>query len=312
MGKVDAVIAFGSKARGDDRVGSDLDVLVFAHIGDDIVSIMPEVEGLFPGAPLDIRLFSQSLSPALAYDILKDARILYEADLRLGVLSLAELALLAEPTPPPFEIVLEVKKVGPEETLRKIERRLVSLERKKAGLAARMIGVSQQSFLADEMLQEFAFARLYKLTQDVIDLAALMIALEGRVPPAEASERLVVLGEMGLISSALSSRLVRMARFRNVLARVYEELDLIRLYRFAGEEVQDLDAFNQALKAYLEQKLAADERTGHNAGSHQPLARMTHHSANRNTNALDRCFAWRYSGPYTMEDDARWQSQNCT
>ena len=263
MGKVAAVIAFGSKARGDNRVGSDLDVLVFAHPGEDIVAIIPEVEGLLPGGPLDLRLFSQSLAPTLAYDILKDARILYEADLGLGVLSLAELALLAEPPPPPFETVLEVKKVGPEETLRKIERRLVSLERRKAGLAARMMGVSQQSFLADEMLQEFAFARLYKLTQDVIDLAALIIALEGRVPPAEASERLVVLGEMGLISSALSSRLVRMARFRNVLAHVYEELDVVRLYRFAGEEVQDIDAFIEALKAYLESKLAGDETTDH-------------------------------------------------
>jgi uncharacterized protein YutE (UPF0331/DUF86 family) len=102
------------------------------------------------------------------------------------------------------------------------------------------------------------------LTQDVIDLAALMIALEGRVPPAEASERLVVLGEMGLISSALSSRLVRMARCRNVLAHVYEELDLIRLYRFAGEEVQDIDAFIQTVKAYLVSKLTGDDQTEHN------------------------------------------------
>ena len=100
---------------------------------------------------LDIRLFSQSMSPTLAHDILKDARILYEADLRLGTLSLAELALLAEPPPPPFETVLEVRKAGPEETLRKIERRLVSLER-KAGLAAKMMGVSKEGFLADEML----------------------------------------------------------------------------------------------------------------------------------------------------------------
>jgi hypothetical protein len=28
---------------------------------------------------------------------------------------------------------------------------------------------------------------------------------------------------------------------------------------------------------------------------------------NRYTNALDRCFTWRYSGAYTMEDKALWQ-----
>ena len=103
---------------------------------------------------------------------------------------------------------------------------------------------------------------MYKLTQDVIDLAALIIALEGRIPPAEAPERLVVLGEMGMIPSPLSSRLVRMTRFRNVLAHVYEDLDLVRLYRFAGEDVEDIGAFMEALKAYLESKLAGEEPTG--------------------------------------------------
>jgi hypothetical protein len=31
------------------------------------------------------------------------------------------------------------------------------------------------------------------------------------------------------------------------------------------------------------------------------------HFVDRYTNALDRCFPWRYSGAYTMEDDALWQ-----
>lgn len=141
--------------------------------------------------------------------------------------------------------------MGLEGALRKVERRLVSLERRKAGLARRMVGVSQEAFLTDEMLQEFAFARLYKMTQDVIDLAALLIALENRIPPPEGSERLEVLGELGLIPLELSSRLVAMARFRNVLAHIYEELDLVRLYRFASEEVRDIDAFIEAVKSYL-------------------------------------------------------------
>ncbi len=31
------------------------------------------------------------------------------------------------------------------------------------------------------------------------------------------------------------------------------------------------------------------------------------HLVNLYTNALDRCFIWRYSDAYTMEDDALWQ-----
>ena len=30
------------------------------------------------------------------------------------------------------------------------------------------------------------------------------------------------------------------------------------------------------------------------------------HLVNRYTNTLDHCFTWRYSGAYTMEDDALW------
>lgn len=255
MGKIAAIVGFGSRARGDGEACSDLDALVFAPGSEDFLDIMGEVQALLPREGLDVRLFSPGLKPTLAFEILRDAEVLYEAEPGLGVLCLGELAMLTEPPPPPFKVFLEVKKMGPEETLRKIERRLASLERRKAGLATRMVGVSRERFLADEMLQEFAFARLYKVTQDVIDLAALLIALEGRIPPAEGPERLEVLGEMGIIPMELSSRLVRMARFRNILAHVYEELDVVRLYRFASVEIRDTDAFVEAVKIHLVSKL---------------------------------------------------------
>ena len=256
MGKITAIVAFGSRAREDATAGSDLDLLVFGPEGDDFLRVQREVQAFLPAREADIHLFSPRLKPTLAYEILRDARVLYEAEPRQGALNLAELAMLVEPPSLPFKDFLEVKKMGVEETLRKVERKLASLERRKAGLAVRIGTVSREAFLADELLQEFAFARLYKITQDVIDLAALLIALEGRIPPAEGAERLEVLGEMGLISRELSSRLVGMARFRNVLAHVYEELDLVRLYRFAVEETRDIDAFVEAVKAYLVSRLS--------------------------------------------------------
>jgi len=235
--------------------GSDQDLLVFADSEDDPLLLIQEVQGLPLEGDLDIHIFSPHLAPTLAFEILRDAEVLYEAEPGQGALSLAELAGIAEPPPPPFKDFLEVKRMGREETLRKLERKLVSLERRKAGLVARLGVMSQTDFLADELLQEFAFARLYKITQGVIDLAALLIALEGRVPPAEGPERLKVLGEMGLIPTELAHRLVGMARFRNVLAHVYDELDLVRLYRFATHEIQDIEAFIEAVKAYVASKL---------------------------------------------------------
>ncbi|MFN3477057.1 MAG: type VII toxin-antitoxin system HepT family RNase toxin [Candidatus Methylomirabilales bacterium] len=256
MGKIRAIVAFGSRARGDGTGSSDLDVLVFAPGVDDPLLVLEEVQARLPAQEVDVHLFSPNLKPTLAFEILRDARVLYEREPGQGALSLAEVAMLVEPPPPPFNDFLEVKKMGVEETLRKSERRLASLERKKAGLTTRIAAVSWEAFLADEMLQEFAFARLYKMAQEVIDLAALLIALEGRIPPPEGPERLEVLGEMRLVTQDLSSRLVRIARFRNGLAHIYEELDLVRLYRFASEEVRDIDAFVEAVKAYLVSRLS--------------------------------------------------------
>ena len=42
-------------------------------------------------------------------------------------------------------------------------------------------------------------------------------------------------------------------------------------------------------------------------GRGSPRALGAFHTASLNTNALDRCFTWRYSGAYTMEEDALWQ-----
>lgn len=255
---VKTIIGFGCRARGEETAGSDQDVLIFAAAAADPISLSQEVYRLLPpenlGRDLDIHFYSPRLAPNLAFEILRDAKVLYETPPGQGALDLAELALVAEPAPPPFREFLQVKKMGFEETLRKIERWLTSLERKLAGLTNRFNAVSEAQFLQDELLQEFAFARLYKLTQDVIDLAALMIALEGRIPPAAGPERLEVLGEMGLISAELAARLVSMARFRNVLAYIYEELDVVRLYRFATRETEDLAAFSEAVKAYLVSK----------------------------------------------------------
>lgn len=253
--KITTIVRFGSRARRDGTTTSDEDVLVFARDFDDPVSLFQKVYRLLPqrdlGGDLDVHFYSPRLAPTLAFEILRDAEVLYEVSPGRGVLDLAELAMLAEPLPLPLKHFAEVKRMGHEEALRKIERRLASLERRTIGLKTRLSTVSEEEFLDDEMLQEFAFARLYKAIQDVIDLAALLIALEGRIPPAEGSERLKVLGEMGLISDELSSRLVSMVRFRNVLAHIYEELDLVRLYRFATMEVRDIEAFSEAVKTYL-------------------------------------------------------------
>jgi len=257
--RIRAVVQFGSRARGEADHQSDHDLLVFAEGDLSPLDIYEAVGQLVPTGDLDAHVYSPHMAPSLAFEILKDAQVVYESAPGQGLLDLAELATIAEPAPPALQDFLEVARMGREETLRRIERKLSILERRLAGLQARIGPVEEDQFLADEMLQEFAFARLYKITQDVIDIAALVLALEGRIPPAESAERLKSLGEINILSSTLAARLVAMARFRNVLAHIYDELDLTRLYRFSSKDIGDVQSFLQAIKAYLVSRLSTDQ-----------------------------------------------------
>ncbi len=252
--RVQVVILFGSRARGDARPDSDYDLLVFGSGGMGPVEAYRAVAPLAPEADVDVHLYSPQIDPGLAYDALRDARVLYERETGEGFFKLAELAAVSEEPPAPFEVYKEVARMGRKETLRRLESRLSRLERRVDKLNARMATVSEKAFLADEDLQESTFGRLYKITQDVFDISALILALKERIPPAGAVERIRALGDAGILLPELAGRLVDMAHFRNVMAHLYDELDLTRLYRFSSQDVSDVAAFVQAIKAYLLQQ----------------------------------------------------------
>jgi len=252
---IKTIIRFGSRAKGEETADSDHDVLVFADEEQNLLHVAELVSQLLPYGDLDIRLYTPHLAPDFAFSVLRDAEILYEAEVGQGVLSLAELARIAEPPPLPLRDFLEVQRMSRTEALEKLERKLSALESRMLGLTAVLQGVSQEDFLADEVLPDFTFARLYKIVQGAIDLAALWIALEGRVPPARGAERFEMLGRMGLIPLELASRLGAMARFRNIMAHVYDEIDNVRLYRFATKDIRDIEVFAEALKTYLVSEL---------------------------------------------------------
>jgi predicted nucleotidyltransferase len=110
---MDAIILFGSRARGDSTEYSDYDVLVFDESTDgSFLNRLRFVRQFIPDGNIDLHLYSPKLSPLLAYQILKDARILYEASPEIGALKLAEIAIHAEKGDVPFKYIREVKKMG--------------------------------------------------------------------------------------------------------------------------------------------------------------------------------------------------------
>lgn len=140
------------------------------------------------------------------------------------------------------------------ETTQKIEVRLASLERKLLSLETRMKTVSEEQFLANEVLQEFAFARLYKTAQDANELASLIIVLEKHPPPPTTNERIALLHTLALISSDLASHLTNIYTFLNVLMQSHDESYLPQLYSFTTQEITHLATFHTLVCQHVEAK----------------------------------------------------------
>ena len=87
---VEAIYLFGSRARGDARPGSDVDLAVLpGPSGAPIDRIAAEAElARFAedrlGAPVDVVLIRRELSPALLFDIFSVETILYACDLEVA------------------------------------------------------------------------------------------------------------------------------------------------------------------------------------------------------------------------------------
>ncbi len=92
---------------------------------------------------------------------------------------------------------------------------------------------------------------LWQAVQIAIDLAlAACLRFDLGAPPtyADAFRRLQT---TGIIDGTLADRLARAAGFRNVVAHVYDTLDMTRVHRAATDGPDDLRAFLKALRDRL-------------------------------------------------------------
>lgn len=92
---------------------------------------------------------------------------------------------------------------------------------------------------------------LWQATQIVIDLAVAACTRLGLGTPGSYADAFQRLGNGGVISKELASRLSRAAGFRNVVAHAYEQLDMIRVHAAARSGPPDLRAFLVELRDRL-------------------------------------------------------------
>lgn len=92
---------------------------------------------------------------------------------------------------------------------------------------------------------------LIQAVEDTANLCSHLSARLGGVAPANYASCFESLVKLNILEQNLGERLQKMSRFRNLLVHRYWEVDDRRVLELARHEVQDLEAFVQAVGQHL-------------------------------------------------------------
>lgn len=84
---------------------------------------------------------------------------------------------------------------------------------------------------------------LYLACQSAIDLAEALIAYKGLRKPTTQSENFYILNEKGLIPDALTTKMVQLTGFRNVMAHEYTRINYDVVYDVLQNRLKDMEEF---------------------------------------------------------------------
>ena len=125
--------------------------------------------------------------------------------------------------------------------------------RERRDLLRQLAATPRPLFLADRIKRSAAERELQVCIEICLDIGHHLIAGSGLPRPAEYRDVFRILGEAGVISADLASRLETMASFRNRLVHGYAEVDPERVYDFLQHECADFDEFARVLAAAAKQ-----------------------------------------------------------
>jgi uncharacterized protein YutE (UPF0331/DUF86 family) len=112
-------------------------------------------------------------------------------------------------------------------------------------------GMPVESFVRDRRAVNSAKYLLIVATEAALDICNHLVSRRGERSPADYADCIGILGEMGAIDSDLRGRLVKMARFRNLIVHLYWKVDDHEVHRVIREDLADLDRYLRAVGAYL-------------------------------------------------------------
>lgn len=111
--------------------------------------------------------------------------------------------------------------------------------------------MSVEHFVQDRRAVNGAKYLLIVATEAALDICNHLVSRRGGRSPADYADCIGILGEMGAIDPDLRGRLVKMARFRNLIVHLYWRVDDREVHRVIREDLTDLDRYLSAVGTYL-------------------------------------------------------------
>lgn len=114
---------------------------------------------------------------------------------------------------------------------------------------------SREAFLRDARTINSAKYLLIVATEATLDICNHLAARRGGRSPDDYADCIAILAEIGAIDEKLKVRLVRMARFRNLLVHLYAKVDNSEVYRIVREDLGDFERYLASISQYLKAQL---------------------------------------------------------
>ncbi|HID27559.1 MAG TPA: DUF86 domain-containing protein [Methanosarcinales archaeon] len=103
--------------------------------------------------------------------------------------------------------------------------------------------LSKKEFLSDFRNTESAKYLLIKATEAALDICNHIASKKGGRAPQDYADCFVVLKEIGVINEDLSDKMVKMARFRNLIVHLYWKVDDAQVFDIIKNNLGDLEDF---------------------------------------------------------------------
>lgn len=112
-------------------------------------------------------------------------------------------------------------------------------------------GISARRYAGDWKTQRIVERTLQMMVEICLDVANHLISDKGYRRPVGYADHFTVLHENGVLSSRLTARMEKMAKFRNLIVHNYDKIDAEIVVGILKKNISDFEAFKAALVKFL-------------------------------------------------------------